>query len=234
MQAPIYLDDDIVIKIERIRNIPRAPSFAIERGKPVRCIWLPLQEEAHFILETFITNVSYIHHVVHHPSLPATIVDLYRQIESQGQVNPGNLLLFLGIVASTTEIWLQHDDVESEDSIFPSALHASAQTPLWIKAAMDVLKSGQNGPALVLETVQGIILLSFVLCNTEGVSLRYRSLLSTGLLLSRELGLHRIDHESNAAAANTVRAEVGRRVWWYLVSTDWYVFFCSFLANMLY
>ena len=88
---------------------------------------------------------------------------------------------------------------------------------------MDVLKSGQNGPALALETVQGIILLSFVLSNTEGVSLRYRSLLSTGLLLSRELGLHRIDHESNAATANTIRAEIGRRVWWYLVATDWYL-----------
>jgi hypothetical protein len=222
VQKPVYVDD-LVIKIERIRNIPRAPSFTVEGGKPARCIWLPLQDEARFILDKFITNVSYIHHVVHHPSLPATILDLYRQIESQGPINPGHLLLLLGIVASTTEVWSRHDDVESADSAFPSALHANAQTPLWIKAAMDVLKSGQNAPALTSETVQGMILLSFVLSNTEGVSLRHRSLLSTGLLLSRELGLHRIDHESNAATANTIRAEIGRRVWWYLVATDWYV-----------
>lgn len=58
----------------------------------------------------------------------------------------------------------------------------------------------------------------------EGVSLRYRSLISTGVLLSRELGLHRIDHESNEANANTIQAEVGRRVWWYLIATDWYAF----------
>lgn len=86
---------------------------------------------------------------------------------------------------------------------------------------MDVIKSGENGPPLALETIQGIIILAFAVSNTEGVSLRYRSLISTGLLLSRELGLHRIDHESNAATANTIRAEMGRRVWWYLVSTDW-------------
>ena len=220
---PIYVDD-LIIKIERIRNIPRAPVFTQEGA---RCIWLPLHDEARFILDKFITNVSYIHHVVHHPSLPATIDDLYRQIESRGLTNPGHLVLLLGIIASTTEVWSRHDDVESEDSIFPSALHANAQTPLWIKAAMDVLKSGQNGLALALETVQGIILLSFVLSNTEGVSIRYRSLLSMGLLLSRELGLHRIDHESNAATANTIRAEVGRRVWWYLVATDWYVILFS-------
>ncbi|KAA8652430.1 fungal specific transcription factor domain-containing protein [Aspergillus tanneri] len=219
-REPIYVDD-LVFKVEHIRNIPRAPSFTVQGGKPARCVWLPLQDEARVILDKFITNVSYIHHVVHHPSLPATIDDFYRQIESRGPIKPGHLVLLLGIIASTTEVWSRHDDVETKGSIFPSALHANAQTPLWIKAAMDVLKSGQNGPALALEAVQGIILLSFVVCNTEGVSFRYRSLLSTGLLLSRELGLHRIDHESNAVTANTVPAEIGRRVWWYLVATDW-------------
>ncbi|THC92646.1 hypothetical protein EYZ11_007876 [Aspergillus tanneri] len=218
-REPIYVDD-LVFKVEHIRNIPRAPSFTVQGGKPARCVWLPLQDEARVILDKFITNVSYIHHVVHHPSLPATIDDFYRQIESRGPIKPGHLVLLLGIIASTTEVWSRHDDVETKGSIFPSALHANAQTPLWIKAAMDVLKSGQNGPALALEAVQGIILLSFVVCNTEGVSFRYRSLLSTGLLLSRELGLHRIDHESNAVTANTVPAEIGRRVWWYLVATD--------------
>ena len=58
----------------------------------------------------------------------------------------------------------------------------------------------------------------------KGVSLRYRSLISIGLLLSRELDLHRIDHESNAVSAHTIEAEMGRRVWWYLIVTDWYVF----------
>ncbi|KNG85305.1 hypothetical protein ANOM_006451 [Aspergillus nomiae NRRL 13137] len=41
------------------------------------------------------------------------------------------------------------------------------------------------------------------------------------LLLSRELDLHRIDHESNAVSVHTIEAEMGRRVWWYLVATDW-------------
>ncbi|KAJ5980083.1 hypothetical protein N7481_007381 [Penicillium waksmanii] len=158
---------------------------------------------------------------VHHPSLPATIDSLYRKIENQEPIELGHLVLLLGIIANTIEVWSWHDEVEGEDSIFPSAVEANAQTPLWVKSAMDVIKSGENGPPLALETIQGIIILAFAVCNTEGVSLRYRSLISTGLLLSRELGLHRIDHESNAASANTIRAEMGRRVWWYLVATDW-------------
>jgi hypothetical protein len=227
--------DDLILKVESIQNIPRAPSYVVQLGKPARCIWLPRHDEARVLLDKFITNVSYIHHVVHHPSLPAAIDDIYRQIEVQGPVKPGYLVLLLSIIASTTEVWTRHDDMEGEGSLFPSAPHANAQTPMWIKATIDVLNGGQNGPALALETVQGIIILSFVLSNMEGVSLRYRSLISTGLLLSRELGLHRIDHESNVATANTIQAEVGRRVWWYLIATDWYVFLLpstSFIADL--
>jgi hypothetical protein len=210
-----------VFQFERIRDIPGAPSFTVRNGKPARCVWLPFHNETRFILDKFITNVSYIHHVVHHPSLPATIDDLYRKIENQEPIEPGHLVLLLGIIANTVEVWSWHDEVEGDGSIFQSAIEANAQTPLWIKSAMDVIKSGENGPPLALETIQGIIILAFAVSNTEGVSLRYRSLISTGLLLSRELGLHRIDHESNAATANTIRAEEGRRVWWYLVATDW-------------
>jgi hypothetical protein len=65
------------------------------------------------------------------------------------------------------------------------------------------------------------MILSFVICNLEGYSLRYRSLLSTGLLLGREQGLHRIDHNLNAPTANTLKAEMGRRMWSHLIATDW-------------
>ncbi|RFU29647.1 hypothetical protein B7463_g6706, partial [Scytalidium lignicola] len=213
--------EDLVFKIERIQDIPRAPTYIVQLGKPIRCIWLPRHDEARVLLDKFITNVSYIHHVVHHPSLPAIIDDIYQQIETLRPVKSGHIVLLLSMIASTTEVWTRHDDEEGGRSIFPSAAHASAQTPMWIKASISVLNGGQNGPALALETIQGIIILSFVLSNMEGVSLRYRSLISTGLLLSRELGLHRLDHESNAATANTIQAEVGRRVWWYLIATDW-------------
>lgn len=219
----IYVDD-LLFRVERVQAIPRAPSYTASRGKPTRCVWLPRHDEARLLLDKFVTNVSYIHHVVHHPSLPAAIDDIYRQIGGQGPIKPGHLVLLLSIVASATFVWAAHDDVDGQAPLFSSSAEANAQTPLWIKATQDVLNAGQNCPALSLETIQGIIILSFLICNLEGVSLRYRSLISTGLLLSRELGLHRIDHESNAAAANTIQAEMGRRVWWYLVATDWYVF----------
>ncbi|KAE8383478.1 hypothetical protein BDV26DRAFT_251807 [Aspergillus bertholletiae] len=219
-QEPIY-GGDLVFKAEHIRTIPRVPSYTVQLGKLTRCVWLPLHEEARVLLDKFITNVSYIHHVVHHPSLPATIDTIYRHISDQEPVKPGHLVLLLSIVTSATHAWTSHDDAEGEGTLFSSPAEANAQTSLWIKATYDVLNTGQNCPALSLETIQGIIILSFIICNLEGVSRRYRSLISTGLLLSRELGLHRIDHEPNAASRDIIEAEMGRRVWWYLIATDW-------------
>ncbi len=74
-----------------------------------------------------------------------------------------------------------------------------------------------------IEGIQGIIIASFVLANFEGFSRRARSLCSMAILLARELGLHCLDHPSNANSANSAQAEMGRRVWWYLAASDWFV-----------
>lgn len=212
-----------MFSIDSISAIPRARAYTVQSSRPTRCVWLPRHDEARVLLSKFVANVSYIHHVVHHPSLPALVDGIYRQIDGQELLKPGHLVLLLSVVASATYVWSPNDDVGREHVLFSSSAQANAQTPLWIRATQTVLNAEQSGPPLALETVQGIIILSFLVCNLEGVSLRYRSLISTGLLLSRQLGLHRIDHESNTPSANTIQAEMGRRAWWYLVATDWFV-----------
>lgn len=217
--------DDLVVRVDGIHSIPGA------RSQAPHCVMLPQYGEAKVLLDAFVTSVSYIHHVVHHPSLPGVIEDVYRQVDGHEPLKLGHLVLLLSIIASTTHVWVPRHDVGNEKPLFISSAEANAQTSLWIKATYDVLNSAQNGPSVSLETVQGIIILSFLICNLEGVSLRYRSLISTGLLLSRELGLHHTDDDSKVNDPNTVQVEIGRRVWWYLAATDWYVFTCRFLLH---
>lgn len=195
----------------------------MQSSKITRCLWLPQYNEARVLLRKYIANLSYIHHVLHHPSLFAIVDDIYRRIDEQDPLLPGHAVLLLSIIASTTYVWTSDDVAGDEDSLFRSPAEANLQTPLWIKATYDVLNAIQNCPPISLETIQSIIILSFLVCNLEGVSLRYRSLISTGLFLSRELGLDRIDNASKAPTSNTIQAEVGRRAWWYLAATDWYV-----------
>jgi hypothetical protein len=187
------------------------------------CVWLPQHHEAKKIVSTYMSNLSYIHHIVHHPSMPSFVDEVYHAIEQQGSVKPGPLFLLLSMIATTTYTWTAQDGVGFEDSLFASEVEASAQTDMWIRAAYDVFNAGQNGPPAALETVQGACILGLLICNLEGVSLRYRHLVSTGLWLCRQLGLHRLDCGPNTEDKNTIRAEVGRRVWWFLVATDWYV-----------
>jgi hypothetical protein len=215
--------DDLVFKVERIRDIPHAPTYISQLGNPTPCVWLPHHAEAKILVNRYIEDISYIQHVVHHPSLPATIDDTYRQVKGHEPVKPGNLVLLLSIIACSTHVWTPHDGVDNVHSPFLSSAQANAQTPLWIKAAYAVLNAAQDGATPTLETIQGIIILSFVISNLEGVSLRYRSLMSTALLLGRELNLHRIDQGSDGTPTSPLHAEMSRRVWWYLVATDWYV-----------
>lgn len=213
----------IAFKIGQIRTIPPTLSYTTQLGRLIPCIWLPLKEEATILLDIYITELNYIQHVTHTPSLPAILDEIYRSIESCEPTNPSKVALLLSIIAHTTHVWSIPDGLNRERPLFLSSTQARSQTSIWIKATYTVLETLQEGYSLALEAIQGIIILSYVLCNIEGVSLRYRSLISTGLLLCREMDLHRIDHISNADAADTLRAEVGRRVWWYLIATDWYV-----------
>ncbi|KAI4912032.1 hypothetical protein J4E90_006852 [Alternaria incomplexa] len=213
----------VTFKIGQIRTIPPKLTYTTQLGRLTPCIWLPLKEEATILLDIYITELNYIQHVTHTPSLPAVLNETYRPIESGEPVHPSKVVLLLSIIAHTTHVWSMPDGLNRERPLFLSSTQARSQTSTWIKATYTVLETLQEGPSLALEAIQGIIILSYVLCNIEGVSLRYRSLISTGLLLCREMGLHRIDHVFNADAAQTLKAEVGRRVWWYLTATDWYV-----------
>ena len=190
------------------------------RSELSRCIWLPQYSEAKILLEKFIQDIDYMYHVVHVPSLPAVFDDVYACLKQQGAIKLGNIMLLLGIFASCTDCWVRSD---CERGVFSTSAVANMQSPLWVKATEDVLDIAHRTTRVSIEGIQGIIIASFVLANFEGFSRRSRSLCNMAILLARELGLHCMDHPSNANSAKSARAEMGRRVWWYLAASDWSV-----------
>jgi hypothetical protein len=186
---------------------------------PSRCIWLPLLEEAQILLQKYLSDVDYIHHTTHAPSLPGILDEAYHNLQQCGCIKPGQVILILAVFASATHCWLPED---CNRGLFTSATEAKDQSVLWAKSALDVVDAVYRSPsAVTMEGCQGIIALSFVIASSEGFSRRCRALFTIALFIARELGLHRIDHPANANNASTVQAEVGRRVWWYLAATDW-------------
>jgi len=172
------------------------------------------------LLEKYIRDMDHVHHVVHTPSLPAVLDDVYESLSKQGRVDPGNIILLLAIFASCTHSWVQED---CQRGVFATSEEANGQPQLWIKAIEDVLDVSHRTTRVSIEGIQGMCIASFVMLSMEGFSRRPRSFFNTCFLLARELGLHVLDHPSNAGSAKTVQTEIGRRVWWYLVATDWQI-----------
>ncbi|KAF2864667.1 hypothetical protein BDV95DRAFT_508913 [Massariosphaeria phaeospora] len=212
----------MVFKIAPVGDIPKAPKYIFgfrEQGEPFRCVWLPLHEEAQAMVQKYVASVGCMYHIVHLPSLLACINDVYMRIQSQQPPEIGTLVLLLSIITSVTWTW----GASGIDDDGCSAIQADEEARFWAKTTEDVLEitKGSAAAALSLECVQAVVILSFVVGNLDGVALRYRSLLSTGILMSRELGLHSCDHPSNSNKETTIKTEMGRRAWWYLVGTDW-------------
>lgn len=224
-QSSSIPSNKLVFRIRPIQQITRAQPYIWQHETttgnyswPSRCISLPERGAAKILLRKFIRDLNHLPYVVHVPSLPIIVDEIYANLDQQHQLKSGHAVLLLGILAAGTHCWIQED---CERGLFATAAEANEQASVWIKAIEDVLDVAHRSAGMSIEGVSGTIIAGFVLANREGFSRRCRSLMSIALLVARELGMHRIDHPSNAQAANTAEAEIGRRAWWYLIASDW-------------
>ncbi|KAH7319368.1 hypothetical protein BKA65DRAFT_529430 [Rhexocercosporidium sp. MPI-PUGE-AT-0058] len=223
--------DGIVFMICPIRHVSERARYiqsSMEQGTTsgfTRCIWLPPYDEAKVVVEKYISNITYLHHVIHTPSLWTIVNELYTDLNQQSQIKPGHVALLLSILASTTYSWTATD---CNVSLFPTSEEANRQTPHLIKATEDILDYIHRATCPSLESAQSTIIVLFLVCKLEGLAQRFRSLFTSAIMMARELNLHRTDDPNcssleipEPAPMDTVKSEVGRRVWWYLVATDW-------------
>lgn len=203
-----------------LQNDPSAPSFG--SGEVTRCIWLPRRDEARIIVHKYLSDVNHFHHVVHVPTLMATIEQIYDCIDSNATLDIGLMTLLLSMCAASTYTWSPQDDARL---LYGTVAEARGQSLWWVKAALDVMDHAQRIGHASLECIYGMIILFYVFCNIEGLSPRARSLNARSISMARELSLHRVDAPGNHEIPNmgSLRMEMYRRTWWFLVATDWMV-----------
>ena len=221
----------IVFKVCPIQQIMDAPPYINPSGSTdtlaselSRCIWLPQHSEARTLADKYIQDIDHFHHIVHIPSLPSLVDDFYASLNKQGPVNPGIVVFLLSLFATATYSWVEED---LERGVFSEAAEANKQLMLWIKSVEDVLDIAHRSTTVSIEGVQGAIIAFWVLFNKDGFTRRPWSLWNMALMLGRQLNLHFLDHPSNAGLINEADAEIKRRVWWYLVGSDWSVFLAT-------
>ncbi|KAF2176730.1 hypothetical protein K469DRAFT_812559 [Zopfia rhizophila CBS 207.26] len=207
-----------MLEMQQPRN---SYSFSTANSGLVKHVWLPEYSEAKVLLEKFVRHIAHFHHVYHMPSLPNVLDRVYSCLNQRIHVKSGEIILLLSIFGSSSHSWSQDDC--RERGLFSSPVEAHRQSEVWVTATEDLIGIANRTTPVSIEGIQGIIIMLFVANAVDGISRRCRSFTNMALSFARELGLHCIDHPSNAHLANTVQAEVGRRVWWWLVSCDWSV-----------
>ncbi|OQE46533.1 hypothetical protein PENCOP_c001G04628 [Penicillium coprophilum] len=136
----------------------------------------------------------------------------------------GYVSLLLSILASTTSFWTERDMC---NAVFSTVEEAVSQSTQWMRLAMDVVDYSRYKHLESIEDIQAMIIIIFVTANIVGITSQARHMVSTAISVGRELSLHRIDHPYNSnldvPSPSSARAEICRRVWWYLVATDWQI-----------
>ncbi|KAJ5721362.1 uncharacterized protein N7483_009296 [Penicillium malachiteum] len=218
---------DIEFKTCSIKKAAHAASVFEKRHNSAvatRCVWLPFHDEAKEIVNKYLTDITYIHHVVHIPSVKSSVDDLYRGLSTgdPGSIKLGHVALLLAILASTTFFWTELD---MNSPLFSSVAEANEQAALWLKISLDVLEYSRRKALDSLEDVQAMIIVGFMVTNLVGVASQAWYVFSNAIAVARRLSLHRIDHPRHGTIdgshPGSIQAEIGRRVWWYLVATDW-------------
>jgi hypothetical protein len=167
-----------------------------------------------------VDDIEHLSHIVLTQSLLSTLDHVYSSVTKQEQIKSGELILLLSIFAAAMRSW-KPEDCQTR-GMFTTCADPHRRSALWVKATEDLLDIAHRTTRISIEGIQGIVIVMFVAANWKGFSRRCWFLMNHALLLAREIGLHYIDHPCNASLANTAQAEVGRRVWWYLVASDWY------------
>lgn len=177
------------------------------------------------MVDKYLTDITYLHHVIHKPSLRCLVDDLYRALSdgNSDSIKMGDVSLLLAILSSTTFFWTERD---MQLPLFSSVEEANRQAPMWLKISLDVMECSRRKATESLEDVQALIIVGFLISNFAGIASQVLYVFSTSMTVARRLNLHRIDHPRNGnlnvPRPDSIRAEMGRRVWWYLVGTDWY------------
>ncbi|RBA11088.1 hypothetical protein FPRO05_04261 [Fusarium proliferatum] len=189
-----------------------------------RHIQLPPKWETMRLFQVYFKYLGHVQNIIYEPHTRTLVNEAYDQIVNiSATTAPRGLALILSVIALATILEPVDGDLATAIPILKERLGVFAA---YIRMAMDCLEQHRRRADHTIENVQALILLSFGIHHTETFSPRYRVLLAEAIAVSHSLGLHVVDRVSARRGHSKVDAdptaqEIKRRVWWYLVATDW-------------
>ncbi|PNP83738.1 hypothetical protein FNYG_02955 [Fusarium nygamai] len=205
-------------------SISISADYKSHRTPEPRHIQLPPKWETLRLFQVYFQYLGHVQNIIYEPHAHSLIHEAYDKIVNiSATTAPRGLALILSVIALATIL----EPVDGElTTAIPILKERLALFAAYIRMAMDCLEQHRRRADHTLENVQALILLSFGIHHTETFSPRYRILLAEAIAVSHSLGLHIVDRVSvrpghSQVEADPITQEIKRRVWWYLVATDW-------------
>lgn len=201
-----------------VRSI--SDSGAAPQQAPARSFALMTAEEAHTFLADFVDNPIHLLPLIHHDTCQSMIRKLYESLKTGNPLQHQLAYASLVLAIAATSAFLYHPE-SGIHGMFDTPEHAARISMQWMKAALELVDLSQYEAPPCTEAVQARVVLANLLYSIEGCSSRYRFTHHNSVLLGRELGLHLLDSPRTTQQYSVTEQEVKRRLWWYIVSTDW-------------
>ncbi|RKK30256.1 hypothetical protein BFJ66_g13096 [Fusarium oxysporum f. sp. cepae] len=226
MQATKYSVNDSFLyrALTHELSISISADYKSQKTIEPRHIQLPPKCEVMRLFQVYFQYLGHVQNIIYEPHAGILVDEAYDQIVNiSATTAPRGLPLMLSVIALATILEPVDGNLTSAIAILKERLVLFAA---YIRMAMDCLEQHRRRADHTLENVQALILLSFGIHHTETFSPRYRILLAEAIAVSHSLGLHVVDRVPakqghSKVDGDPVTQEIKRRVWWYLVATDW-------------
>jgi len=185
---------------------------------------LPAYERAIQLVDFYAHNVCWTYHFMHLPTLHRQLQQTYAQL-SRNQTPEPSILALLCAVFAVAKYFSKPATSLSSDEAF--AVIEERSYCEFVSLASRALAEAQHLDHPTVESIQAVLLLTSCLLLNLGHMTAYRSLITLMFMSAQALLIHQVDSPTNRRLRqnteyNRVELEIKRRIWWHIVSTDWY------------
>lgn len=182
---------------------------------------LPPRPRAQILFDYYLNSINWIYHIIHVPTVKEHFEEIYTGLEQGKQPKYDRLALISTLFALSAYF------SAPSAKLFTDTSEAMVNCRRWTLLAQDALSAADCLSKPTIESLQSLILIAQHLMPNIGAVATLRTLSGTITHAARTLALHQVDSIANkkrreGTQVDWAEIEVKRRLWWHIVSTDWY------------
>ena len=209
---------DVGQSLDRQVNVARYEGIWSQPTSLSACLaTLPSRQQCDILLDVFVKYLNWFCGCLHGPTLKKMHQDFWTQRE-QNTVEDGMFIALLFAVLSNTAYLADEEQVRGT-ALDLSSIRPQAATWFNCSYASFFRCNGMAEPSLL--GAQAMVTLNYAF-HLSGNSRTHGAMFSINIGIVRAVNLHLLGSRPEATSRTVDECEMGRRVWWTLVETDWY------------